>query len=150
MNICNNIVDKLVTEARDEFTIRYLRHQANHVLVGARAGCKIQGRIENNNLYQKLKEEITGTKLKWYLMEKYDWSENIFKGVAWIAHHQELWKIPRYQRVTLQKFIHGWLATNQRRSREDTSIPPHYVFCGLEESCNHMFVCSNIHMKLLQ
>lgn len=123
-------VDKLATTARQELPVSRLTGQSSHVFHGHRAGCKINGRIENNNLYKILKEAINGTCLKWYLIEKYDWSESSFQSVAWSIHQRETQKIIRQKRVTLVKYNHGWLATNKRRSREGTSCPPQ----GVEEN----------------
>ena len=147
---CNNTADELATQARESFSGTRLRAQATHVLPGAKACCKIAGQLVNNNLYQRMKEEIAGTHLKWYLIEKYDWSEQIFQGIAWIAHQREIKKVPRYRRVTIQKYIHGWLATNKRRHRTVSTTPPDCTFCGVVECRDHMFVCSNSQLKMLR
>ena len=147
---CNDTVDTLATRARESVCMTSLQAQVSHVLVGARASCRIAGRLVNNNLYQRLKEELAGDKLKWYLIEKYDWSEHLFHGIAWTAHQRELKKVPRYRRVTLQKFIHGWLATNKRRNRTESSTPPNCIFCGIVECRNHIFECSNNQLKMIR
>ena len=147
---CNDTVDTLATRARESVCMTSLQAQVSHVLVGSRASCRIAGRLVNNNLYQRLKEELAGEKLKWYLIEKYDWSEHLFHGIAWTAHQRELKKVPRYRRVTLQKFIHGWLATNKRRNRTESSTPPNCIFCGIVECRNHIFECSNNQLKMIR
>ena len=78
--------------------------------------------------------KICGTQIKFYLMEKYDWSASIFSQIDWKAHHKELQKFPRKQKVTLHKYIHGWLATQKRKFRERRSVDDTCPLCGGVES----------------
>ena len=140
--VCNEIADTLATTARSEWTLDQLQAKPSHVLLGARAGCRLHRRIENNHVLQKLKDDVTGNTMKLYLMEKYDWSVGDFDNVAWIPHQRELKKISRFQRVTLLKYIHGWLATNKRRRREGGTALEHCIYCGAVEDRKHIFTCT--------
>jgi len=140
---CNTFVDELATRARRFYNVEALKRVEQYVFPGAVAGCKIDGRIENNNLYTVIMEHIQGNELKWFLMEKYGWSEKIFFDIAWSAHQRELSKYPRLKRSTLIKYIHGWLATNRRRSREGVLQDSLCPLCGNEETKYHMFECTN-------
>ena len=71
--------------------------------------------MENNQLYKVLQLHINGQTLKQYLIEKYSWTEQIFNSIDWASHKQEITKIPRQQKVTIYKYLHGWLATNARK-----------------------------------
>ena len=88
-------------------------------------------------------EHIQGHELKLFLMEKYGWTEKFFLDIAWPAHQRELSKYPRLKRATLIKYIHGWLATKRRRSREGVFHDSLCPLCGDEETKYHMFACTN-------
>ena len=62
-------------------------------------------------------------------------------------HQRELKKISRVQRVTLLKYIHGWLATNKRRSREGGPALAHCIYCGKVEDRKHLFTCTTPHWQ---
>ena len=140
---CNTYVDELATRARQRFNLEDLKGVEHYVFPGARVGCKIKGRVENNNLYTAVNEHIQGRELKFFLMEKYGWSEDIFLDIGWSAHAKELSKYPRLKRGTLIKYIHGWLATKRRRFREGVFQDPLCPLCGDEETKYHMLECSN-------
>ena len=86
--------------ARADTPLDLLKHRESHILPGAQVGCKISGNIENNSLYMVLKQTIKGRELKMYLMEKYDWSDEIFAQINWIAHSRAFNKTARGQKIT--------------------------------------------------
>ena len=140
---CNTVADELATVARTVFSVNELKALEDNVFPGTRVGCKIDGRLENNNLYMLLTEHIQGRALKFFLMEKYGWSYRTFMDIGWIAHQRELSKYPRLQRGTLIKYMHGWLATKLRRRREGSVMDSTCPLCGGEENRQHLFSCPN-------
>ena len=65
-------------------------------------------------------------------------------------HQRELKKISRLQRVTLLKYIHGWLATNKRRSKEGGQALAHCIYCGEVEDRQHLFTCKTPQWQRIQ
>ena len=57
---CNNMADELATKAREFFSLQYVRNLPNGVGPGTKAGCKIEGRIINDTLYEVLKDHMGG------------------------------------------------------------------------------------------
>ncbi len=130
---CNNYVDQMATIARSEFRLNDLQKQPQFLFLRVKAGCQIKGRIVNNALYKSLKIHIKGRDLQMYLMEKYNWTETIFRSIDWKAHHKALLTFPRRQLGTLEKYIFGWLATKKRRYRERQSPTDTCALCGMTE-----------------
>ena len=140
---CNRIADILATEARDHFSPETSNSQKPILLPGARIGCQINGRIENNDLYSALKNSVDGYALLDYLANKYSWSYSTARDIAWTAHLQEMNKYPKPTRATLVKYLHGWLATKKRRFRSRSFIDPGCPLCGNVETNSHLFTCTN-------
>ena len=140
---CNNYVDEEATKARIEFTVPILQQREDFLFPGAMAGCKIAGRIVNNGLYERLKYHVNGYKLQLYLMEKHHWSKTSHSRVDWKAHSKALKSIPQGQKVTLFKYLHGWLATKRRRCREGYSPTGNCALCQQQENGSHLFQCNN-------
>ena len=140
---CNKYVDEEATKARTEFSIQSLQQRADFLFPGAKAGCKIDGRVVNNGLYERLKYHVNGHKLQTYLMEKYHWTKTSYSCVDWKAHSKALKCMPQGQKVTLIKYIHGWLATKRRRHREGYSPTGNCALCHQPENGLHLFTCTN-------
>ncbi len=68
---CNEYVDMLATKGKEEFSLEDLKKREMYVFQGTKTGCKIDKRIENNELYAVLKERINGEVINKYLLEKY-------------------------------------------------------------------------------
>ena len=141
---CNEHADQLATTARDRFDADMLRGRAQYIFPGTKIGCKVEGRMENNNLATIIKEHIAGLDLQAFLIERYGWTGAIFKDIAWKPHLRELSKYSLVHRVTLIKYLHGWLATTQRRWQEGSLQTPHCPLCGKEETREDIFRCSNV------
>ena len=75
-------------------------------------------------------------------MEKYGWSVAMFGSVDWESHHNVINQYPKFQRATIIKYLHGWLATKKRRWREGTFTDSSCPLCGEVEDRYHMFQCS--------
>ena len=54
--------------------------------------CDIENQVVNNNVHNALREEVTGITMKNYLIEKYHWTEQTFRDIAWEAHERALKK----------------------------------------------------------
>ena len=147
---CNNFVDEMATKARSEFRLQDLQSQSPVLFPGVKAGCQISGSMINNSLYKALKMHINGSALRMYSMEKYNWTEKMFSYIHWRAHHTALLKFPRQQRVTLGKYIFGWLATKRRRHRERQSPTDKCALCGLMEGRMHLFKCQHTQVTQLR
>ena len=144
---CNEFVDTLATKARETVNFDELQKRETFIFPGAKIGCKLSGRIENNSLHQVLKHTINGRELKLYMMEKYNWNEDIFYQIDWTAHYRSFNKIQRSKKVTLTKFLHGWLATNKRQYRERKSHTELCSLCTEVETPAHIFYCTHERMK---
>ena len=147
---CNERADTLATQARDEFRLEELLKQEALVFRGTKAVCHINGTLVNNNLFSSLTEHIQGKILKDYLVQKYGWTDQIFSRIAWDEHEKELHKYPYTQKVTLIKFIHGWMATNKRKYREGTVAFDGCPLCGEKDSSIHFVYCNDPKLKLLR
>ena len=147
---CNEIVDKLATEARLVFRRNELENTKIGVLRGARAGCVINNRVVNNNLYGELKEHISGEALRQFLMLKYNWTQTTFDMIDWEEHDRQLKAYSIQHRVTLLKYIHGWLASQRRLFREKHSESPMCPLCGHEEDRFHLFRCSHSQLQTMR
>ena len=103
----------------------------------------------NNDLSHQMKEKMNGDTFKEFLLHKYGWTDRIFNQIAWIAHQRQLHKVPMGHRVTLLKYLHGWLATKQRKFWEGLfkdSLCPLY---GEDETRAHIFICRSEKMKAI-
>jgi len=144
---CNNLVDNLATAARDIFSVDTLRLKPLGVLPGTRACCVVNRQTVNNDLYRKLKNHINGKQLQHFLLNKYGWTGQVFKMIDWDEHDRQLKAFSIQQRVTLTKYIHGWLATQKRRCREGGSSTGLCPLCKKEEDRAHIFECQYAPMK---
>ena len=148
---CNDTADRLATKAREVYSIEDLKKRKPLLMEGARAICCIDGQHVNNNLYSALQEKMLGGgDIRHFLLEKYGWTDSVFSAIAWDAHHTELQGYPILKRPTLIKYIHGWLATTQRRFREGLTRESGCPLCDEEDSRYHFLWCSNTHMKIIR
>ena len=140
---CNDMVDKLATEARTAFTMDEMEHALSYVLPGAKVVCKINGQTANNHLYETLRNNINGRILTNYLIEKYAWNRTLYDQIAWKAHGRELNKMVSSKRITTIKYIHGWLVNGTRQyytGRRVTRVCP---LCSETDDRRHLFQCQN-------
>ena len=139
---CNERADTLATQAREDFRLEDLLKQKALVFRGTKAVCHINGTLVNNNLFSSLTAKIQGKILKDYLVQKYGWTDQILSKILWEEHEKELNKFPYTQKVTLIKFIHGWMATNKRKYREGTAVYDGCPLCGEKDSSLHFVYCT--------
>ena len=144
---CNTFVDSEATKARLDYPLHLLKQRPDYVFSGTIAGCKINGRVINSSMYNRIKEHVNGTALQTYLMEKYHWTVTSFEQIDWAAHSKALGTLPPSQKVTILKYIHGWLATKRRRYCEGYSSNEKCVLCAQQEERLHLFRCDNPQAK---
>ena len=147
---CNERVDSLAAKAREKFSLRQLQNRPPTLWKGTKAICCIEGQYVNNNLYLQLQERIMGGRLKRFLIEKYGWTDSIFENISWAAHHAAIKQYPILKRPTLVKYIHGWLATTKRRSREGFTRDAGCPLCAQEDSKYHFLWCTNVQLNTLR
>ena len=140
---CNEYADSLATKARSEVVVTRIQSKKDKVFPGARATCIIQNRIENNSLYEVLRTQVHGRDLQLYLLHRYGWTARVFASIDWTTHQREFLKVSKLKRVTLTKFVHGWLATSRRRYSNGGVERPCCPLCTVEENRQHIFSCSN-------
>ncbi len=140
---CNCLADHMATTARNIYTIETVQSQEMHLFPATRAAIRIKSRLENNNLYLRLKEEINGRVMKQYLLEKYSWTNEMFGSIDWVAYGRAFKKIKPQRKPTVVKYVHGWLATNKRKYLNGQKLSYSCVLCGKEEHRTHLFQCTN-------
>ena len=138
---CNEIVDKLASDARNNIAREALKDKLPRLFQATKIGCFIQGRLHNNDLYKHLKESINGDFLMKFFCNKYNWDNETYHSINWEAHGYALYRYSKPTRHTIIKYIHGWLANQQRRFREGKAIDALCPLCGETESPAHMFKC---------
>ena len=70
-----------------------------------------------------------------------------FELINWDAHQLAIEQFYGLQQVTVMKYIHGWLATKQRRFREGVYSSPQCELCHEIEDSHHIFSCQHTEMK---
>ncbi len=108
---CNRIADFLATEACSYFPSEVILTRKPLLLPGVCIGCRIRGRLENNDLYNTIKLSVDRSALTEYFSSKYGWSQSTLDNIARNANFQEINKYPKPAQATLVKYLHGWLAT---------------------------------------
>ena len=142
----NTDSDNLATKARDEVLQgTFIAHMSPY-FEGAKIMCRIDGNYVSDHLKDKIKERIYGEQTEEFLCSKYNWTDRIFSLIDWDAHKTAVGRIHILQQVTVHKFIHGWLATQKRRSREEGSTAPTCLLCADVDETNHVFRCRHVDM----
>ena len=109
----NNYVDSQATKARLDYLIHNLKKRPGFVFPRAKEGWKIDGRIINNSLYDKIKHCVNRKALRTYLMEKYNWTMAGFTQIDWAARSKALCTTPPGQKVTILK-IYTWVVGHKK------------------------------------
>ena len=143
----NEEADALATAARDE--VKAGRFQAHRPLFleGAQAMCIINGHINTANLKDRVYDSIYESATTTFLCNRYNWMEKVFKLIDWEVHRKVLTSYHGVKKITVIKYIHGWLATKQRRHREGVYADALCELCGELEDSQHIFCCQNEAMK---
>ena len=79
-----------------------------------------------------------------HMNTKYNWTKNECDSIDWQPHGRALTNLPYHNRVNITKFIHGWIATNDRMNYYDPTIPTTCEACGEHTETNQHFLwCPN-------
>ncbi len=77
-----------------------------------------------------------------YLASRYGWKPSLCDCIDWHPHGRALTNMTYRKRVTITKFIHGWLPINKRMNIYDPSIPSKCAACNEPmESQSHFLYC---------
>ena len=143
----NKEADELATEAREAVESGRFLAQKPRFLSGARVMCVAQGHLCTASIKVPVYNSIYARNTKEFLCDRYNWTERVFNLVDWELHYSALSKYSGVQKVTVFKYIHGWLATNKRRYREGGSSTPQCELCSELEDSAHIFCCQNELLK---
>ncbi len=139
----NKEADDLATDAREAVEAGQLQAQKPQFLNGARVMCIAQGNLCTSNVKDFVYDSIYSNTMENFLCNKYNWTQRVFNTVDWENHHSALAKYHGLQKVTVFKYIHGWLATKKRRYREGRFSTSQCELCSETEDSIHIFCCQN-------
>ncbi len=76
------------------------------------------------------------------MTKSYSWKDDTCDNVDWHPHGRALATLDYSKRVTITKFIHGWLPVNKHLNKIDPSAPCDCASCTApEESQRHFLYC---------
>ena len=142
----NEEADRLATLAQQEVLQGNLTAAPPGMLPGVKAICSSTGRILNRELKTEIQAAVCLPRLEEFLCLKYGWTRKIFTDINWKAHEAVIFSHQILKRVTVLKYVHGWLATQKRRWWEGTFHTPQCMLCQEIEDRGHMFCCSHERM----
>ena len=146
----NQMADTLATEARSKALRSELRITEPMLFEGVKAGCMRRGRIITGALKREIQTALYEAKLKHYLSLKHGWPGSVMEAIDWTAHKKVVESTPITQRVTLMKYIHGWLATKKSRYRQGVFNSAKCFFCPHDEDGEHIFRCTHETNRLIR
>ena len=145
----NDMADKLATVAREKVLLDDMIAHAPSIFPGMGAVAKVEGELCTTRLKDEIHFHLTGPDIKEYLCQKHSWSNSTFATIHWEAHEAAIRRFSQLQRITVTKFIHGWLATKQHRYRTGRLHSPLCQFCNTLEDKYHIFRCTEVHLAQL-
>ena len=110
---------------------------------GFRAGCYISDSMVNNKLYEQLQIHNQKNTLTSYLREKYNWSQEVCRGICWEGHHKALNRLSPLQMVSVAKYIHQWQHTNRRRVQWKRDVVAKCAMCNEQEDKMYLLQCQS-------
>ena len=139
----NEEADKLATLAREKVESGLLEARSPVLLPESKVICSIAGKLCVNTMKDSIHTVLTKSLLQEYLCLKYGWTDSVWSTINWKAHQEGIAKYQILPKVTVMKYIHGWLATTKRRWREGELSTPLCLLCDTVEDRGHMFCCQN-------
>lgn len=114
-------------------------HEANKV------GLTIAGTTIPNRLEFQIHCASRSPDLAQYLLTKYpDWTHTTLNNIDWHPHGRALYNLSFQHRVTITKFIHGWLPLNHHMHKCDPNIPTTCPACHAHpETRTHFMQCQH-------
>lgn len=140
----NDMADRLATEARAKALDGKLRLTMPILFPGAKAGCFYRNWMITGSTSLAVQTALYKDQMVTYLMQKYRWSSQEHNSIDWDAQSSVLLSIPDMLRITMMKYVHGWLATKQHRYRNGCFLNPTCFLCDQEEGNTHIFCCKNL------
>jgi len=139
----NDEADTLATTARIEVTEGRMKASTPVLFPGSRVSCTINGNLVTSALKTSIAVQIYRVSMREYLLHRYDWNLQTFEMIDWIAHRDALREIQNLPRITVMKYIHGWLATSKRQWKEGRVSTPQCLLCDTNEDRQHLFCCQH-------
>ena len=103
--------------------------------------------MTTNNRDTRIIDTITEEPLKQYLCTTHGWSDADFAAIDWKSYTIALSRFKKSQRSTLLKYLHGWLATNNRKKKVGRCVDDKCLLCGEPETNYHVFYCEDREMS---
>ncbi len=110
---------------------------------GATAGCFHRQRMITGCMSLAVQTALYEDRMVTFLMQKYGRTSHEYNNIDWDAHSSILLSISAMQRISMMKYVHGWLATKKRQYRKGCFQTSTCFFCNQEEGNTHMFCCKN-------
>ena len=139
--LINDEADKLATLTRERVRSGELVATRPGFLVGSQAMCIVGGVYCTTNLQESIFNRICQYKLQDFLCSKYGWNDTVFQSIDWEAYQTVLDRVQGLQKVTVQKYVHGWLANKQRRYCKGAYSLPQCELCQEIKDSQHIFCC---------
>ena len=146
--LINDMADRLATEAREKALNGDLQLTRPLLFPGATAGCFHKQRMSTGCTSLVVQTALYEDRLVNFLMQKYGWTSTEYKNIDWDAHSSILLSIPAMQKISMLKYVHGWLATKKRQYRKGCFQNSMCFLCDQEEGNTHMFSCK--HPRVMQ
>ena len=143
----NDEADKLATLAREKVESGLMDSREPVLLPESKVICSINGTLCTNNMKQVIHQTLTSPRIQEYLCVKYGWTASVFSNINWTAHQAGISQYQLLPKVTVMKYIHGWLATTKRRWRDGELSTPICLLCNEAEDSRHMFCCYNTELS---
>lgn len=105
------------------------------------AGLLVQDTPVPNRIQETLRNAAADNALRIYFHDAYGWSSSTIAEIDWYPQGRVLANLPYTQRIRILKYIHGWLPTNARLHRHDSSIPIVCRSCDSAPETNFHFLC---------
>lgn len=99
--------------------------------------------IIHKDLEFHVRAAASSPELRAYMARKYHWDDWLCDCIDWFPHGRALANCAYSKRVTITKFIHGWLPINKRLHEYDKSVPTKCATCNEPvESQQHFLYCN--------
>lgn len=110
-----------------------------------KVGLSLSGIPIPNRMEFKIHCASRSPDLAHYLLQKHpQWSHTTLDTIDWHPHGRALHNLPFHKRVTITKFIHGWLPLNSHMNKCDPNVPTNCPACQTHtETPTHFLHCKH-------
>ena len=143
--LINKRADELATESRQDAQDGILKVEKKQIYNGAVATLLIESNVVSKDWKQNISRALYESELFDYYVEKYGWTEDIYKEIHWTAFGSSLEGLYGLHKVTVYKLIHFWQPTNsyvQRNNKRDRSDAL-CTECGQPDEQLHYMRCKS-------